>query len=503
VHGGLARNDITAERPEQASRPAANRELERQGRIPAVSALLTLVASVVVLAGAASASATIGMDDYPSNLKTAAKDSMVDPWGFYNRECTSFVAWRLNDDNGVAFSNNMKGPNGGAGHFGNAGNWLSNAQRIGYSTDMTPKVGSVAWWSASARPPNGHVAWVESVSSDGTSVTIEQYNANNTGMYSTQTIATSSVGKFIHIHDIPVASGELVATRIGSNLYVKDAPGDSWTLESTSASGGNWKIAGNRIGILDSSGLEVKDGIYGSWTTVASPASSVNEWQITGTRIAYRNGSILYAKNGLGDSWTLETTSASPGSWKIADDRIANKDSNGLSVKQGLTGSWTLEVAPASSVPEWQITGTRIAYRNGSNLYVKDGLNDSWTLETTYASAGAWKIAGNRIAALTSALYIKEGLTGTWQAVVSPASSVNEWDIAGTRIAYRNGSNLYAKDGLTDTWTTESTSVSARSWQIAGNRIAVFDGGGLEVKVGLVGSWVNVTGTDAAEWLIT
>ena len=87
--------------------------------------------------------------------------------------------------------------------------------------------------------------------------------------------------------------------------------------------------------------------------------------------------------------------------------------------------------------------------------------------------------------------------------MASPASSVNEWDITGTRMAYRNGSNLYAKDGLNDTWTTESTSVSAGAWQIAGNRIGVFDGNGLEVKVGLAGSWVNVSDTSTAEWLIT
>jgi surface antigen len=49
-----------------------------------------------VVAGAASA--TAGVDDYPANLKSAAQDSLVDPWGFYNRECTSFVAWRLNND---------------------------------------------------------------------------------------------------------------------------------------------------------------------------------------------------------------------------------------------------------------------------------------------------------------------------------------------------------------------------------------------------------------------
>ena len=42
-------------------------------------------------------------DDYPEELKEAGKDSLVDPWNFYNRECVSFVAWRLNDRNGLAF----------------------------------------------------------------------------------------------------------------------------------------------------------------------------------------------------------------------------------------------------------------------------------------------------------------------------------------------------------------------------------------------------------------
>jgi hypothetical protein len=84
--------------------------------------LLALVASLSLqLAGSPPASATLGTNDYPSNLANAAQDSVVDPWHFYNRECVSFVAWRLSHDNGVSnFDNNMMGPNGTTGHFGNA-----------------------------------------------------------------------------------------------------------------------------------------------------------------------------------------------------------------------------------------------------------------------------------------------------------------------------------------------------------------------------------------------
>src|SRR5690349_5750841 len=97
-------------------------------RSAAYVALLALLSALMVLVAPQGASATVGIDDYPSNLKTATQDSVVDPWGFYNRECVSFVAWRLNNDDGLAFSNNM-----GGGHFGNAYQWKDNAVALGYA----------------------------------------------------------------------------------------------------------------------------------------------------------------------------------------------------------------------------------------------------------------------------------------------------------------------------------------------------------------------------------
>ena len=62
----------------------------------------------------ATAAATLGQDDYPANLKTAPRDVVLDSWGFYNRNCTSFAAWRMNDLLGRhsapwAFVNTMRG----------------------------------------------------------------------------------------------------------------------------------------------------------------------------------------------------------------------------------------------------------------------------------------------------------------------------------------------------------------------------------------------------------
>lgn len=134
-------------------------------------------------------------DDYPAALRLAARTQVVDPWRFYNRECTSFVAWRMNSTNGVAFTNFMTGPNGKAGRWSNAGSWGANARAIGYRVDMLPAVGAIAWYAGR------HVAWVSRVNTDGT-VVVEEYNWSNPGAYGTRTVKISSLSGFIHVRDL-------------------------------------------------------------------------------------------------------------------------------------------------------------------------------------------------------------------------------------------------------------------------------------------------------------
>ena len=116
----------------------------------------------------------------------------ADPWQFWYRECTSFVAWRLNQD-GVEFHNYYGGP-----HWGNADGWDDAARSLqssnpglGVRVDKTPRAGAVAQWNSM------HVAYVAAVHNDGY-VTIEEYNRSYDGRYGYRRIPASSVENYIH-----------------------------------------------------------------------------------------------------------------------------------------------------------------------------------------------------------------------------------------------------------------------------------------------------------------
>ena len=149
-------------------------------------------------------------DDYPEELKNGAKDSAVDPWRFYNRECTSFVAWCLNSRNGVAFDNGYGGT-----LWGNADNWDNAARSLGLTVDDVPAVGAVAFWEG---PGAGHVAWVSSVK-DG-QIWVEEYNRNSDGAYHFRCVDENPPDGYIHFQDIePELSTEAVMFAIASARY--------------------------------------------------------------------------------------------------------------------------------------------------------------------------------------------------------------------------------------------------------------------------------------------
>jgi surface antigen len=133
-------------------------------------------------------------DDYP--WKSTPADSVNSYTDFYIRECTDFVAWRMNRDKGDTspsafwFKNTIPGQNG---IWGNAINWMSHAQAVGYRVDTTPAIGAVAYFSASP----GHVAYVESLNADG-SVNLSEYNYDNPFAYGIRYNVTT-VTAFIHV----------------------------------------------------------------------------------------------------------------------------------------------------------------------------------------------------------------------------------------------------------------------------------------------------------------
>ena len=174
--------------------------------VPVVAAMLVCLLSVVGVGASVTPVGAAGTgDDYPTNLKNAAKDALIDPWLFYNRECVSFVAWRLNQQGGTptapwSFQNNMTGPNGVAVHFGNGYEWLAAAKKGGWTVDHTPTVGAVAYWGPyeGGASSLGHVAIVASVNADKTA-NIEEYNYGVSGAYHQRSSVTATW--YLHIQD--------------------------------------------------------------------------------------------------------------------------------------------------------------------------------------------------------------------------------------------------------------------------------------------------------------
>ena len=181
-------------------------------RLPKVGrSLAVMLAFVFIVLLFVPPSALAWDDDYPAPWRAPTpKDSMVDTWGYYNRECTSFVAWRLHSRNGFEMP----------WAIGNADAWGGWAASHGYAVNSTPAVGSVAWFAS------GHVTWVERVNANNT-VTIEEYNYDYNGDYNERTIADSTVSGFIHFKDIISSPPTIPVVQVGDAGF--DAVVASWS----------------------------------------------------------------------------------------------------------------------------------------------------------------------------------------------------------------------------------------------------------------------------------
>jgi surface antigen len=182
------------------------------------------------LVSTAPVSATPLTNDYPAYLRAQPRDALVDPWYFYSRECTSFVAWRLTNDNRLPFSNSWGGV-----HWGNAYQWAAAARSLGFPVNGTPSVGSVAWWNAgSASSSLGHVAWVARVYSDD-SILIEEYNYVSPGNYSQRHLYPGTYtwpSAFLHLGGLTMV-----------NTAAPKIPGTPTVGASVTASPGTWRPA--------------------------------------------------------------------------------------------------------------------------------------------------------------------------------------------------------------------------------------------------------------------
>jgi peptidoglycan DL-endopeptidase CwlO len=130
----------------------------------------------------------VGSGGYPAIWANAAKDSMVDSWGMFNRECVSFAAWR------VANSGRYMPSNFPILAGGNATDWPESAQMDGISIGTEPRIGAVAIW----RGYYGHAAFVEDVM--GGEIRVSEYNAVPAygGLYSERIVNAGDPDVYIY-----------------------------------------------------------------------------------------------------------------------------------------------------------------------------------------------------------------------------------------------------------------------------------------------------------------
>jgi len=138
--------------------------------------------------------------------------SRTDGYGFYSCQCTSYVAWKINQ-NGINFTNHHIEVNGELKSIGSyyssingttinrlshAGNWDNAVSTINIPFDNSPRVGDIAVWEPHTGGAlwAGHVAYVESVNPNG-SVNVSEYNFKTPIGYGTRNNVRAS--HYIHV----------------------------------------------------------------------------------------------------------------------------------------------------------------------------------------------------------------------------------------------------------------------------------------------------------------
>ena len=286
-------------------------------RLIAVSGMLVAMAvPTLALAGRAAASGdpdtyswagattlNSATDDYgystcPSNdtdcmAHTYTKNGVVygeyDPWGYSFRNCTSYVAQKVNQVFGKSVS-----------RWGNAASWASSAQSLGYSLDSVnaPQAGDIAVWGTEVGGGLGHVAYVASV--NGNVATFDEYNVAETGAYTNSyTSANHPGGKttpdwYIHVGTIPggpTGNNRLHLAALGTDAKVYELDQVSagvWSPNWTTipAQVASTSMTATPDGLLHIAAVgtdgeiyvdnQLTNGAWGSWNQVPAQVTQVS-----------------------------------------------------------------------------------------------------------------------------------------------------------------------------------------------------------------------------------
>lgn len=156
--------------------------------------VMAAIAAKMAASGTVLSSGDGSNGGYPTYLNNASQDSIVDPWGMYNRECVSYAAFKVHQ----AYALGQKSRDmPWWGYNGNAIDWIDNAYAAGIPVDRNPRAGDVAIAKIGSM---GHAMFVEGVS--GRTIYISQYNFDYHGHYSEMSLSAdnSSLGPLYFLH---------------------------------------------------------------------------------------------------------------------------------------------------------------------------------------------------------------------------------------------------------------------------------------------------------------
>lgn len=123
----------------------------------------------------------MAINTYPEPYRSARKDSLVDPSTCYNRECTSYCAWKVKETTGSWLKR--------TGDM-NAKNWIYRLPENGFKTVIYSPNGNKCI-GVKTTGKHGHVVW-----SDGT-LTVTDYNYNSDGNFKEHTVLATSYKWYI------------------------------------------------------------------------------------------------------------------------------------------------------------------------------------------------------------------------------------------------------------------------------------------------------------------
>lgn len=300
------------------------------------------------------------------------------PYGFGYRNCTDWVAFRINQL-GKSFNNWT-----GGGRFGSAANWDDNARSIGWTVSTTPRARSIGVMQSN------HVAFVESVNADGT-VNVTEYNKAGTGVYGTRNNVRFDA--YIYVPGITTTTTTSPAIRYANTIVKWE--GDSVTSWFVAPDGKRlWIPDGGTLNqlkargfagpyVLNASTLDQLPDQRGQW--VASGASwGHNRALRRGMAVRSADGRYLFAMQTDGNlvlygpsGRALWATSWRTSAWQQQEFVIFQSDGNLVTYGSG-RAIWASNTAGRGGNHfEVQSDGNLVVYANSTPLWASNTAGQS------------------------------------------------------------------------------------------------------------------------------